>query len=94
MKRRKIELGACGRHFSWGGKRPKTKPVAHICGSDREFNLQPLHFPAMHFRRPNTHLFVPLVLAALLQSESGQLIGPLLHQVDVADRIGQGFDDI
>lgn len=41
-----------------------------------------------------THLFVSLLLSAFLQSESSQLIGSLLHQVDVADGIGQGFDDI
>lgn len=47
----------------------------------------------MHFQFP-AHLFVPLILSALLQGESSQLIGSLLHQVDVADGIGQGFDHV
>lgn len=68
--------------------------VAKMCGSEKELYLQLLHIPTMHFKFPNTHLFVPLILAALLQSESSQLIGSLLHQVDVADWIGQGFNHI
>lgn len=64
-----------------------------ICGSEKEIYLQLLHISTMHFKFPNTHLF-PLILSTLLQSESSQLIGSLLHQVDVADRIGQGFNHI
>ena len=42
----------------------------------------------------HTHLFVALLLSSLLQSESSQLIGSLLHQVDITDGIWQGFDDV
>lgn len=42
----------------------------------------------------HTHLFVTLLLPSLFQGESSQLIGSLLHQVDIADWIGQGFNDV
>lgn len=39
------------------------------------------------------HLHLHLVLA-ILQSQSCQLFGPLLQEVDVSDRVGQSFNHI
>lgn len=47
-----------------------------------------------NYKHTHTHLFVTLLLPSLFQGESSQLIGSLLHQVDIADWIGQGFNDV
>lgn len=82
-------------------KQPETKSAYHSCGiKNKKLRLGKLGSTCSLFicqpwiLNVQTHLFVPLVLSALLQGESSQLIGSLLHQVDVADGIGQGFNDV
>ena len=96
-QRNRAEFRACGCNLLWGDsgeEQPGGKGLLIMSVAINLWLRKEILPAASSASFPNTHLSVPFFLSALLQSESSQLIGSLLHQVDVADRIGQGFNHI